>query len=32
MTPNDPKLVFDPITIAEGLKLTNMYELSEYTM
>ena len=26
MTPNDPRLTFDPITKVEGLKLINMYE------
>ena len=29
MTPNDPKLTFDPEKI-EGLKLIHMYELHEY--
>ena len=31
MTPNDPRLTFDPKKI-EGLKLMHMYELHEYTM
>ena len=26
VTPNDPRLTFDPITEIEGLKLMNMYE------
>ena len=31
-SPHDPTLIFDPTTIVEGLKLTNMHELYEYTM
>ena len=27
VTPSDPRLTFDPITIVECLKLMNMYEL-----
>ena len=26
MTPNDPRLTFDPITKVESLKVMNMYE------
>ena len=27
VTPNDPRLTFDPINVIEGLKLMRMYEL-----
>ena len=32
MTPNDPRLTFDPITKVEGLKLMNMYEAYGHAM
>ena len=32
MTPNDPRLTFNPITQVEGLKLMNMYESYGHAM
>ena len=32
MTPNHPRLTFDPITYEEGLKLMNMYESYGHAM
>ena len=32
MTPNDPRLTFNPITQVEGLKLMNMYESNGHAM
>ena len=32
VTPNDPRLTFDPITWVEGLKLINMYESYSHAM
>ena len=32
MTPNDPRLTFDPITKEEGLKLMNMYESYDHAV
>ena len=32
MTPNDPRLTFDPITEVEGLKLMNMYESYDHAV
>ena len=32
LTPNDPRLIFDPITFKEGLKLMDMYESYGHAM
>ena len=32
MTPNDPRLTFDPITEVEGLKLMNIYESYDHAV
>ena len=32
MTPNDPRLTFNPITQVEGLKLMNMYKSYGHAM
>ena len=32
LTPRDPGLTSDPITIVEGLKLKNLDHLHEYTL
>ena len=32
MTPNDPRLTFNPITQVESLKLMNMYESYGHAM
>ena len=32
LTPNDPRLTFNPITQVEGLKLMNMYESYGHAM
>ena len=32
VTPRDPRLISDPITIVQGLKLKNLHELYEYTL
>ena len=32
MTPNDPRLTFNPIIQVEGLKLMNMYESYGHAM
>ena len=32
MTPNEPRLTFDPIPEVEGLKLMNMYESYDHAV
>ena len=32
VTPNDPRLTFDPITFVDGIRLMNMYESSGHAI